>query len=485
MEMDVVMLTFLVATSLLCVFLAALYIHSLHRSRKAASHFTAEQVALQQELSALQAKLQGNSYDPVTNLLGWQLFEDRLNQSVKESARYQFILGVMVVDIDSFKLINNAMGHVIGDGLLSQVAERLQSCVRQVDSITRQSKDKFVVLLAQLAKQETAAIIIQRMLHTMAQPFEVNGHKLSITVCIGASFFPDDALAANELIQNAEHALSLAKARGKNTYQFYQEQLLGDSQRELSLYNSLSSDAFLDELKLVYQPVMDVVSRRMCCADTQIIWQHAGLGEISSQELFGLAAQHRKLNKITEGVLAQACKKFLQWREQGAKPQMLGIPVLLKQLEHTQFIYRLSQIMQEMKVQPDWVMLEVKESNVPVSLDILEKSFNMLHYLGVKIAIDNFGSGSFSLRYLKSFSIDYLKLDPGLIGDIAHSEETQSLVKAMALFAGNLSIEVIATGVESDDQAKVLKDLGIVLMQGRFISAPLTEIEMAGNMTNA
>ena len=477
--------TFLAISCLIIITLAILYLHTRARFHQFMLRQREEQSKLQNELSALQTTLQSSLRDPVTNLLGWQLFESRVDHGIKECVRFQFILGVLYVDIDNFKVINNALGNDAGNVVLLEVAERLQSCIRQVDSISRQSKDRFVILLSQLAKQETAAIIIQRILQAMAQPFITKDNHLTLTACIGAAFYPNDGMTPGELMQNAEYAMLLAKSRGKHLYQFYQSNLQVESQHELAMYNSLSSDAFLDELTLSYQPVMHVGEESVFCADTVITWQHASLGIVSTEELFEAADNHRKLNKITERVLTEACKKFQHWRLLGLKLQMLGIPVLLKQLENTQFIYRLSQILQENKMQPGWVMLEIRECAQPVSLDILEKSFNMLKYLGVKIAIDHFGSGSFSLRYLKTFSVNYLKLDPAIISDIADNEQTQVIIQAIIAFAANLSLQVIAAGVESKEQAEMLQSLGIVYMQGRLLSEPLSETQMAGKMTGA
>ena len=479
------MLTLLTISSLISISFALLYLRARRHYQHMASQQLSTQQTLQGEVKALQDRIQADSVDPVTMVLGWPLFEDRVNQGIKECARFKFILGVMYVDIDSFSLINNAMGAEVGNTLLQQTAQRLEGCIRQVDSISRQGKDTFVVLLAQLAKQEAAAIIIQRMLQAMAQPFEIGDNSISVTVGIGAAFYPGDGVTTGDLLHNAEHAMLVAKARGKQTYQFHQEQLLAESQRELYLYNSLSSDSFLDELTLAYQPVMNVEQASLCCIDTKIIWQHSVLGEISGEELFIYADKHRKLNKITERVLAGACQNFLRLQAMGLEPQILAIPVLLKQLENTQFIYKLSHIMQEMNMQPGCVMLEIQESVAPVSLDILEKSFNMLQYLGVKIAIDRFGSGSFSLRYLKAFSVHYLKLDPAIISNIVDNDQAKLVLNAVAVFAKTLTLDVIATGVESEAQATILKGLGINLMQGRLVGEPLSEADLAGKMTKA
>src|SRR5690606_3869517 len=172
---------------------------------------------------------------------GWQVFEDRANQAIKECARYKFIMGVMYVDIDNFNLINEALGHESSNQVLCEVAERLETCIRQVDSISRQGKDTFVVLLTQLARQETAVIIVQRMLQALSEPFLVNDQQLSVTACVGLSFYPSDGVTVIDLMQHAEYAMLMAKTQGKNKYQFYQQRLQAESQRELQLHNSLSS----------------------------------------------------------------------------------------------------------------------------------------------------------------------------------------------------------------------------------------------------
>lgn len=479
-----IMVTALVLSSLLSVALAALYIHAHYGFSLSERRHIADNAALQAQIKTLQEKLAINAQDPVTQLLGWQLFEDRVNQAIKESARYQFIMGVLYIDIDDFKLINSALGFEAANGLLLETAERLQTCIRQVDSISRAGKDTFVILLAQLAKQETAAIIIQRILQVLSQPYQINGQTLTITVCIGAAFYPNDGVTVGEITHHAEYAMLQAKTRGKHTYQFHQEQLQSNSQRELLLYNSISSEMFLDELHLVYQPIVHKENQKLCVAEAQVIWKHPVLGDISCEELMQLADKHRKLNKLTEAILTKACRQFQEWRAMGLKPELLGVPIWLKQLENTQFIYRLSQIIQDLKMQPAWLLLAIKESQSSISLDILEKSFNMLQYLGIRIAIDHFGSGAFSLRCLKVFSVQYLKLDPAMVMDVVENERARALVKAVIAFANTLNLSVIASGVEEKGQANVLSELGIDLMQGRLLGQPLSESEMTGRMLN-
>lgn len=469
------MSTTLAVSCLASAVLAVLYVYTQIKLSRLQRFHLEEQTRMQGEYNTLQTKFQYQSRDPVSRLPGWQIFEDRVNQGIKECARYHFLMGVLYIDIDNFKLINNAMGYEAGNALLLEAAERLQLCIRQVDSITRQGKDTFVVMLAQLARQETAAIIVQRMLNSLAEPFIINGNTINITACIGGSFYPNDGLTTGELMQNAEYAMLIAKGCGKQHYEFYQKDVQADCQRELGLYNGLSSENFLEELVLTYQPVMNVGMKSLYFVDTQVKWKHPIYGLIAADELFIYADKQRKLNKITERLLIEGIKKFKHWQMIGLNPPLLGIPVMLKQLENTQFIYSLSQILQEQKMEPGSVVLELLDCAAPVSLDILEKSFNMLKYLGVKIAIDRYGSGAFSLRYFKIFSVNFLKLDPLLISDIEQNEQTRMIVKAIAAFASAMSLEVIAEGVESKEQSQLLLDAGISLQQGQLLGESLSE----------
>lgn len=436
----------------------------------------------QEELSMLQAKLQQTFQDPITDLLGWELFEDRLNQAIKESERYQFTMGVLFVDIDDFKVINDALSYEVGDALLKEVARRLNACIRQVDSMSRFTKDTFVVLLAQLAKPETAAVAVQRMLQSLARPFQIHGHELYITACVGVSIYPTDGKDTASLLRSADHALHLAKEKGKHAYQFYQESMHAKSQRELMVYTGLSRESLFQEFTLYYQPIMNVTNETIVCMDALLYWQHPDLGLIRSQELFNYAEKQRKLNTITEWLLRNACKQFLYWRSLGFYPEHLGVPILVNQLENTQFIYQISQILQELDFKPEWLLLEIKETLSQFSFDALEKAFNMLKHMGVKIAIDNFGSGAFSLVYLKDFPVNYLKLDSTLIKDIDQNERSVALVQSLVSLAHRMAMEVIIQDVESQQQMTALTALECTLMQGQLLGEPLSEREVADKM---
>lgn len=437
---------------------------------------------LRQKLSALQNKLSHAMEDPLTNLLGWPLFEDRLNQSIYESARYRLIVGILIIDIDDFKVINNALNHQIGDELLRVVAKRIQTSIRQVDSASRFTKDTFYVLLTQLGKPETAAIVAQRVLQALEQPILINEHELYITACIGISIFPADGQDAATLLRSADYALHIAKEKGKQIYQFYHERIHANSQRELALATGLRRESVMNEFAIYYQPIINVQDNSIVCMDALLHWQHPSLGWVSPQELLGYAEKQGKLNVISEWLLRSACKHFLSWRKFDFNPMLLGIPLFLKQLENSQFIYHISHILQELQFNPAWLLFEIKDDEA-LSLDILEKAFNMLTYLNVKLAIANFGSAPFSLRDLKHFTVNYLKLDPFFIDHIEDDHKAIELINSILFLANSLSIELVVQGVETQQQLDILKKLNCTLMQGSQLSAPILERDVLKKMT--
>ncbi|RDI41821.1 putative bifunctional diguanylate cyclase/phosphodiesterase [Aquicella lusitana] len=461
---------------------AGLFKNELRIAEAKAKKSQENEIRLIEEISLLQNKLRFTLEDPVTGLSGWKLFEDRLNQNIKESERYQLTLGVMFVDINDFRMINDALGYEVGDALLRETAERLVACIRRVDSISRFTKDTFVILLTQLSKPETAAVVAQRILKSLAEPFQIRGQELYVTACIGISIYPVDGQDAETLLRGADYALHLAKEKGKHLYQFYQEKIYAKSQRELVLSTGLNKDSLFQEFALYYQPVVNITNESVFCMDTLLHWQHPELGLIGPDELFNYAEKNQKLNAISEWLFENACRQFLHWRSLGFYPEHIGIPVRLNQLESSQFIYRLSQLIQDLACNPEWILLEIQEGTNQLQFDVLEKAFNMLKFVGVKLAVQNFGKGTFSLQHLKDFPIHYLKLDPALIKDIDTNLQTQALAKSLIYLSTNMDMQVIIQGVESNQQMELLKKLGYSLMQGQLLGGPLSEHEVTDKM---
>jgi diguanylate cyclase (GGDEF)-like protein len=436
---------------------------------------------LRQELNSLQDKFTHTMEDPLTSLLSWQLFEDRLNQNIREGARYKLTIGLLIIDIDDFNVINTALTNQIGDELLRIVAKRIQTSIRQVDSASRFAKDTFYVLLTQLSKAETAAIVAQRILQALQPSILINDQELFITACIGIAIYPTDGQDTTSLMRSADYALHLAKEKGKQIYQFYHEKIQTNSQRELALSTGLRRDTVLEELTIYYQPIVNVENNQIVCIDTLLHWQHPQLGLIDSQELFSYAEKQGTLNTISVWLLRNACKQFLAWRKSGFSPALLGIHLSFKQLENSQFIYQISQILQELEFNPEWILFEMKESPLQVSFDTIEKAINMLKYINVKIAIEDFGITPFSLRDLKKFTVNYLKLHRSFADDLADNPKSVNLIKAMVFLAKSLSIHLVIKGVETEQQLTILKKLDCKLMQGHFLGRAKSEKEIATN----
>lgn len=484
-------LTFIIFTAVICLLCLAFFgtryqlikinrtlsttMAELEKIRQAETH-------LRQTTEQQENQLQQVMEDPVTSLLGWVLFEEKLKSSIKECERYQLTLGVLLVDIDNFKMINDALSYEIGDAMLKEVALRLKACARQVDTVSRITKDTFVILLSQLGKPETAALVCQRLLKALAEPFHINGQELYITACIGIALCPTDGNDAVTLLRSADHALHLAKEKGKHAYQFYQERLHVKSQQALSLYNSLNRESIFREFVLYYQPVINKQNGKVVCMDALLHWQHPEQGMISPAELFAVVDKQRKSNAITEWLLEHVCRQWLHWEASGFSPALIGVPISMKQLEHSHFIYRISQILQELKFDPTKLLFQLTDHSPSLSFDVLEKAFNMLNYLGIKIAIENFGTNYFPLQYLKSLKIDYVKLNNVFVDDVMNNDQAKSLLKCIVYLSETMSMQVIVKGVDSDDQVAALQSLGCLLMQGKHICDPLLENEVQAKM---
>jgi diguanylate cyclase (GGDEF)-like protein len=406
-------------------------------------------------------------HDPVTNLISRQVLEEKLQQTINQSKRHDMIFAVLFINIDEFDVIKGALGYDAGNLLLKEVAIRLQSCIRQVDTLSRFTGDGFALILPQLAKSEMVAYAAQRFLDVMSQPFLIDSQELFITISMGISIYPVDGSEVNWLLKNADAALLQAKARGHNIYQFYREEMQVMSRRELVLNTSLRSDSIYQEFTLYYQPQLDVDQRKIVCMEALLRWQHPELGLITPGEFLRLAENSGRIIAIGEWVLRAACQQLNKWKDIGFTPNV-AVNISMRQLENPHFTYKVSQILQETNVHPECLVFEVAEGLLPSKLDLIEKSLHMLKHLGVQIAIDDFGTGNLSLQHLRRFPIDCLKIDGSLIQDITTNQESQAIVRMINLLADSLHLDVVIEGVEYPKQKQLLMELGCYTMQGHL-----------------
>ena len=426
---------------------------------------------LDSELKELQKNTQREEMqDALTQLPSRKVLEDRLVQTINQSQRYHLTFGVMFLDIDSFKVINDALGYEVGDELLKKVAERLQESIRQVDTVGRFAGDEFVLILPQLSKAETAAYVAQRILDVLAQPFEIREQELFITASIGIAIFPSDGTEAKNLLQNAHNALHQAKARGRNTYQFYQEEMHALSKRELILNSSLRGASIYRDFTLHYQPQFNLATNKMTTLDVSLHWQHPDFGSISLQDFFRLAENSGKIIMIGEWMLKTALNQLSAWKKQNFPFEQIMVTISLRQLENPHFSFKISQLLQEAELEPTSLILKITEGNLLKKPELIEKSLFMLKHLGVQIAIDEFGTGNLALQHIKRLPADYIKLDKSLVEDITVNQESEAIVKMIMALAKSLQINVIANGVDTARQKRLLRDLGCQVMQGALFA---------------
>lgn len=466
---------------ILCyVSLSARHYHQQLKAQLAASESELKRVSMSEQaskhaFSALQKQLHHAIEDPVTHLLGWELFADRLQQNLQECIRYQLTMSILIVDINDFAVINNALGQAMGDAVLSAIASCLQTSIRKVDSVSRYKKDIFAVLLPKINKPEAAAIVAQRLLQSLAEPIQVNDQTVYVTANIGISIYPTDGDNAAALLQRAEDALQVAKQHGQQHYQFYHQPTHVNSEREYLISMGLKNESLFSELQIHYQPIMDVGRKQIFCVDAVLYWHHPVLGVIEPNELQDHITRQGNENKITEWLLRHACQQFKHWRALGFEPGLLGVTFSIKHLQNSQFIYHISQVLKEYDFKPEWLLVEMVSHSPQHELEMLEKTINMLQYLKVKLAINDFCAIPLSIHYLKKFPVHYAKIDPSCITDIEQSQQTKAFVEGMLFLARSLGIQLIVQGIQSEQQVAILSSLGCRFMQGHFVGASLPE----------
>lgn len=420
--------------------------------------------------------------DKTTGLPSWFVFEDRFTQVIAESERTQMMVGMLLVDIGDFAMLSDVLDSQGNSALLREAATRIRYVLRKVDTVSRLQNACFAVMVTQLAKAETAAIVAQRILNELSRPFYVNNSEIYINASVGISIYPTDGNAIVSLTHAAQLAMKAASENGNYGYQFYKEKNQTDSQRDMLLYVNLKRESVFQELVLFYQPVIDMRTNTIICMDTRLCWQHPALGLIDSQELSDQVDKQRKQNVFTEWLLKAACRQFVQWRDFGFSPALLGVPVSIRQLESTPFIYHLSQIMHSCNFKPECLLLELCDTDLGLSFDVLEKAFNMLNYLGVKLAVSRVGTASFSFSYLRQINVQYLLLEQGFIDDVETNPRTLAVIKGIHELTSTLGCELVASGVETETQATLLRDAGCQLLQGRLIGEPVQDRDVRVKM---
>lgn len=423
-------------------------------------------------------------HDALTGLPNRSLFLEHLRLALISASRHQRLVAVLFLDLDRFKLINDTLGHAIGDLLLKAVAERLTACLRRSDTVARLQNqdhtvarlggDEFTLLLTDIAQTADVPIIVQRILNAFSPPFHIEGHELFITPSIGISLYPNDGENAEKLLRNADTALYRAKEQGRNNYQFYLPEMNAKVSERLAMENNLRKALEREEFLLHYQPQVDLTTGQVIGMEALVRWHRPDSGLISPAKFIPLAEETGLIIPLGEWVLRTACAQNQKWQESGLPPIWIGVNLSGRQFQQKGLIETVRKVLSETRLPADYLELELTESILMQKVETITSALSELNAMGIQISIDDFGTGYSSLSYLKRFPISKLKVDRSFVSDITTDPDDAAITAAIINMAHSLKLKVIAEGVETADQLAFLKSLKCDGMQGYLFSRPLS-----------
>jgi diguanylate cyclase (GGDEF)-like protein/PAS domain S-box-containing protein len=413
-------------------------------------------------------------HDALTGLPNRALFYDRLNHGLARAKRSGGKLVAMLLDLDRFKYINDSLGHDAGDLLLKAISQRLKECVRDMDTVARLGGDEFVVVLEGIHDIEDVGFVAQKILATISRPINIQGHDISTTVSIGISVYPDDGTQADELLKTADIAMYKAKESGKNNYQFYAEGMNASAVNFLLLENDLRRAIEQDQLTLYYQPQFDLQTDSLVGMEALVRWQHPERGLVSPAHFIPLAEETGLIVPLSEWVLRRACEQQKIWLKSGRYAGKVAVNLSPRQFRQSNFPERVAEILADTGLPATHLELEITESSAMEHASETINMMNVLNQMGISLAIDDFGTGYSSLAYLKRFPIHKLKIDRSFICDVATNQNDAAIAKSIINLAHNMSLNVVAEGVEYDDQATWLRERGCDQVQGFFYAKPMS-----------
>ena len=424
-------------------------------------------------------------HDALTALPNRLLFKDRLTVAISHAQRERRKLAVLFLDLDRFKVINDSLGHNIGDQLLQAVSARVQSCVRESDTVARLGGDEFTVLLPQLPHGEDAALVAQKIIDAVRYPFHIEGREFFMTTSIGISLYPDDGIDAESLIKNADTAMYQAKEQGRDNYQLFNAFINAKALQRIALEHGLRKALANQELAVYYQPIFDFRTGRISGMEALLRWNHPTLGMIPPAVFIPLAEAIGVMIPIGTWAMRAACAQAKAWHDAGFRSLSLAVNLSVCQLQQPDLLQRVREILEETALPSRMLELEITESSAMQSPENSVRTLYDLKKLGVRISLDDFGTGHSSLSYLKRFPIDTLKIDQSFVHDITHDPDTAAIVTAIIAMAHSLRLKVIAEGVEFTEQSSFLKRYGCDQMQGYLIKAPVPVDRFTDLLANA
>jgi len=411
-------------------------------------------------------------YDVLTGLPNRTLLRDRLGQLIATAHRDNTQFALLFLDLDRFKYINDSMGHSVGDKLLQSVALRLQDCVREGDTVSRIGGDEFVLLLREIDKP-AVAVVSDKLLKSLATPFNLNGQEISTFASIGIALYPQHAGDSDTLMKNADAAMYNAKENGRNNYKFFMPEMNFRANQVFLMEKDMRVALQQDQFMLVYQPQVDLASGMVCGAEALIRWKHPEKGLVAPAEFIPVAEETGQIIQIGEWVLRTACWRFAAWQKQGMPAIPLAVNLSIRQLRQPNLADVVESVLKDTGLSPHCLELEITEGIMMGDTKAAMEFLTRMHQLGVQMSIDDFGTGFSSLSYLKNLPVSKLKIDQSFVRDIDTDESDAAIIRSIISLGHRLEMKVIAEGVETLEQLDFLRLRGCDEVQGYFISRPL------------
>ena len=415
------------------------------------------------------------THDHLTGLPNRYILNDRLQQSINFAHRYQSMLAVVFVDLDQFKIINDSMGHSVGDQLLVAVSQLISSNVREIDTVVRLGGDEFVILIPNVHSKDDIELSLSRLLHNLSKPLTINNFNFSVTCSMGISVYPNDGDDPDTLLKNADSAMFKAKHAGRNNFQFFTPELNDILTDRFNLEYKLRRAIERDEFLLHYQPKYNLTTGQISGAEALIRWQPEGEVLIQPLTFIQIAEETGLIVKIGQWVLETACRKAKQIHDKTGTHLPIAVNVSPKQFRQPNFVEIVQQVLTETGLTPSSLELEITENIMIEDTPKFIETLQQLKQIGVKLSLDDFGTGYSSFSYLKDFPIDQLKIDRGFINALEQDKANMAILKAIIFLGQSLGLCVVAEGVETQFQYDFLKSVGCDEVQGFFFSKPLPE----------
>lgn len=422
-------------------------------------------------------------HDVLTGLPNRLLAQDHFELAVSYADRDNVKVALVFLDLDNFKIINDSLGHGIGDALLKVVATRLKTCLRDTDTISRQGGDEFLIVLSAVPDVDAVGHAVEKILTQMMDTFSIEGNDLSTSLSIGIAIYPDDGKDYDTLLKKADTAMYQSKEAGRNTYRFYTAKMNVDANELLQIRNSLRKGLKRDEFVLHYQPQIDLSSNTVIGAEALIRWNHPEFGLIPPGRFIPIAEQSGQIVQIGKWVLSEACQQAVAWQQAGLPALVMAVNLSAVQFKRGDLEKTIIQTLSQSGLDPSLLELELTESILIQDTEKVLGAVNRLKALGVKLSIDDFGTGYSSLSYLKRFAVDKLKIDQSFIRDMADDPNDAVIVRTIIQMAKSLNLKTIAEGVETERQLALLMLQHCDEVQGYYFARPMPADEFSSYLS--